>query len=688
MTDTELKLLLNVVVLPVVARALLEWRVFRDRPRASLLLMAFLAWCDLTLVLWLECSMLGIVWFAAALPLTLLAAPISLREFTALLGRGRLPLYLGSVATLAFIAYAHLPITTFLTSPGELDIHLDYLVRTNVRDAMVIVLVAAIAYGLASPPRLRTAITLIAIGAVMLALLYAYVLPFGYPLMSGLMFEQIPVSVSALVGRTVVDATAIAAAALLVPAVLRHAGPRRTGVVLGLANLSFVGASALSIYTQRSQTAAPERDSPTATEAPLVLSRSGPNVLIVFLDRFMGGYLESFLERDTTLRTRLSGFTWYPRTVAAGENSIAGVHPIFGGYDYVPRAMNARGKPLRDVSAEAYNILPRNFSQAGYDVHFVNPRGLGFTMEGDCSYLEGPNIQCTHVPVSIARDRAAELGVPLSVLSKSNYGDLLVLLGAMRASPYSLKAVLNQRGPWQPFMDHSAGTTFRQWAELEALSRLTKVTDSGKHFNVYWNILPHEPYFMGEDCRPRSTPLALTDEEVARRGHVSLFALQHAIAARCSLQLVATYFDWMKQVGVYDQTRIIVVSDHGIVGPVEDSSSRAVAGGTTENLFVRTRSLLLVKPRGSSAPLQISEEFLPNAEVPRIACEEIGGCTNPYLNDRPIRSEAHDKPFVVSLVPWQFNRQKHDAFVILRELQLTGSDPYDVRNWSELPLQD
>ena len=27
---------------------------------------------------------------------------------------------------------------------------------------------------------------------------------------------------------------------------------------------------------------------------------------------------------------------------------------------------------------------------------------------------------------------------------------------------------------------------------------------------------------------------------------------------------------------------------------------------------------------------------MPNAEVPRIVCEEIGGCVNPYLGDRPI----------------------------------------------------
>ncbi|HVZ34142.1 MAG TPA: hypothetical protein VG963_17065, partial [Polyangiaceae bacterium] len=159
MTETQLELLVNLMVLPVVARVLLEVAVLRSRPRTSLLVIGLLLWCDLALVLWLDCSLSGLVWFAAALPMTILGAPVSLREFTALLGRWRLALYLGSVATLAFIAYVHLPITTFLTSPGELDIHLNYLIRTNARDAMVIVLVAAIAYGLASPPRLRTALT-------------------------------------------------------------------------------------------------------------------------------------------------------------------------------------------------------------------------------------------------------------------------------------------------------------------------------------------------------------------------------------------------------------------------------------------------------------------------------------------------------------------------------------------------
>ena len=41
----------------------------------------------------------------------------------------------------------------------------------------------------------------------------------------------------------------------------------------------------------------------------------------------------------------------------------------------------ARGEDLRTMSIEAYRILPHNFGQKGYRVNFVNPRGLGFSVQ-------------------------------------------------------------------------------------------------------------------------------------------------------------------------------------------------------------------------------------------------------------------------------------------------------------------
>lgn len=632
--------------------------------------------------LWVVCS----PW---ALPVTAVAAALAstglqgagLQAFEDALGRWRLAVYLLAVLTLSALVFLCLPITTFLTSPGEISIHLDYLVTVNARNAMVAVYAAAALYALLATPRMRTALTLLAVSALAVVMVYSYALPFGYPMMSGLAFEQIPLGRWALALRIVVDVLVVVAVVFAVVAAIRRFGGRPAFIALLLVDVSLAVAAGVGILDDKVGGAGGAQAGEQTQARPLRFSPTDHNVLIIFLDRFMGSYVESILQTDPGLAHRLEGFVWYPRTVSAGENSIAGVHPMLGGYDYTPVEMNARRQPLRDLSVEAFSILPYNFSRKGYRVNVVNPRGLGFTMAGDCRFLAMEGVACSHVPLSVVEERARQMGFPLADLSKSNYADLLVLLASMRGLPYAGKQVLFEKGPWRPFLDHSAGTTFREWAELTALGDLSMTTATGPSFNFISNILPHEPYYMGEDCTPRRERLTLAPAEVRSRGHASLFSLQHSIAARCALLAVADYMDFLRSTGVYANTRIVVVSDHGIVGPVEDASTRAVAGGTQGNMYVRTRSVLLVKEAGAGGPLRISEEFMPNAEVPRIVCEDIGGCVNPYLNGREIAAHGRDDPFHVSLVPWQFSLQRHDAFVIRSQLALKGRDPYDANGW-------
>lgn len=605
-----------------------------------------------------------------------------LRALTQGLANSRLALYLLSVATLASLIYLFVPITTFLTSPGELGIHLDYLMSNNARDAVTVFYVAIVFYLLAPNSRIRTALTLLSLAALSLALLYTYLLPFGYPMMTGLVFEQVGIGATDRYLRFALDALVIVLVALALRAALLRFGGRPFVVGLVLLDLGLCGAAGIDVHRERFGGSG-GLETAQAPERPLRFSRSEPNVLFIFLDRFMGSYVEDILRAEPQLAARLSGFTWYPRTVSAGENSIAGVHGMLGGYDYTPDAINARHRPLRDVSVEAFSILPYNFSQKGWRVNVVSPRGLGFTMAGDCSFLDFSGVTCTHIPKSLSRVAAGKMGFPLMDLAKSNYSELLELLGAMRSGPYVTKELLLERGPWRNFLDHSAGTTFREWAELRGWPALTDVSAPGSNMNFISNILPHEPYYMGEDCLPHRSRQMPTDEVLAYFGND--FAWVHAVTARCTLLAVADYLDYLKSQGVYDNTRILIVSDHGIVGPVEDRSSRARAGGTQAPEFVRTRSLLLVKPRAAAGPLRVSEEFMPNAEAPRIACEEIGGCTNPYLGGRPIATLGRDDPFRVTIVPWQFNLQKRDSFIVKEQYQLIGRDPYDARGWQRLP---
>lgn len=601
-------------------------------------------------------------------------------EVAGRLGRYRLPIYLLSVFGIALLALVAIPITTFLTSPGEIDIHLNRMLRVNLRDVMVAVYAAAALYALASVAKARAMLALVAAGAFFLAWFYAFAMPFGYPMMSGLAFEQLPVSVPTMLLRSLLDLAIVVAVGFALRFVLARRGPRPIMATIVIANLSACIAAGVSAQRDHVGTAGG-----TASDAvvakPLKFSRTRPNTLVIFLDRFMGSYVESILASDPGLARRLSGFTWYPRAVSAGENSIAGVHPMLGGYDYTPTEMNARNRPLRDLSVEAFSILPYNFAKKAYRVNVVSPRGLGFTMMGDCKFLAIDGVECSHIPASISHRKAVEMGFSMNALAESNYADLLVLLGSMRIAPYLLKDAIYARGPWKPFLDHSAGTTFREWAELGAFDELTEVDSGASSFNFISNILAHEPYFMGQDCLPQPTKPVIGDADLRRSGTGSFFSFQHAVAARCALLSVADYMDFLKSSGVYDNTTIAIVSDHGIVGDVEDHSSRAVAGGTTDRAYVRFRPLVLVKPAGAQGDLRVSEQYTPNAEVPAILCRDIGGCVNPYLGNKRIAALGRDDPFPVSLVPWQFSLQEPNAFVIKQQLVLKGKDPFDAKNW-------
>src|SRR5262245_37408370 len=112
--------------------------------------------------LWLECNpwlVLGIAIAATVASLAIQGEGLS--RLTDARGRLRLPLYLLSTAAIAALFKIFVPVTTFLTSPGELGIDLSYLISGNARAAVLAFYVAALIYMLAFTSRMRTLLTLL-----------------------------------------------------------------------------------------------------------------------------------------------------------------------------------------------------------------------------------------------------------------------------------------------------------------------------------------------------------------------------------------------------------------------------------------------------------------------------------------------------------------------------------------------
>lgn len=598
-------------------------------------------------------------------------------------------IYTLSVFTIFTLLYVYIPTTIFLTSPGEIGLDSEYIFTERLSIVIVFVYAFLLIYAFITIHKIRRYLALSALYVLLVVLLYAYVMPYGYPRVAGMDFEMLSISYKEIIFRSFADIFILALSFFGLYWSVNKINARKLITLIILVNISI--SSTVAIGIARNDVGSRGGETVVTQTKLLHFSPEYSNVLIVMLDRFMGGYMEKIISENPDLKKRLQGFVWYPLSVASGENSIAGIHPVFGGYDYTPDEMNKRQKPLRDLSVEAFSILPINFSSKQYQVNFVDPHGLGFTMLGDCDYLKMPNVNCSHIPQTLINEYAKENKFHLRDLSKSDYADMLVILSTMRTAPYTLKNIIQKYAPWRK-VNSSERTTFEAWSRLKMLGKLSETKAKKANLNIIINLLTHEPYFLGEDCLPNQNDLIVNMDKVKQRGHASLFSLQHENAARCSLLLLADYFDKLKSERVYDNTTMIIVSDHGLqggffngevyVGGVNDVSSRAMAGGTTSNDYVKSRSLLLVKRIGEKGNLRISDEFKPNAETPSIACEQIGGCFNPFLNNRPIKAQGRDDPFYVSFVPWQFTAQQLDSFVIKKQMILKNKNPYNAENWS------
>ena len=88
---------------------------------------------------------------------------------------------------------------------------------------------------------------------------------------------------------------------------------------------------------------------------------------------------------------------------------------------------------------------------------------------------------------------------------------------------------------------------------------------------------------------------------------------------------MAAYTDWLKANGLYDNTTLIIVSDHGNDysenNPLTPEGIEAVLPRDT---FNRLNSLFLVKPAGASGAVRVDNTFASNGDIHAALQKAIG----------------------------------------------------------------
>jgi len=357
------------------------------------------------------------------------------------------------------------------------------------------------------------------------------------------------------------------------------------------------------------------------------LDRNGKNVVVLMLDRACGCLMPYIFEEKPELKEQFAGFVCYTNVLSYGNATHNGATGLFGGYEYTPRKIDERtDKTLAEKQNELLRLMPVLFAENGYDVAVCDPPYANYSWIPDLTiYEDHPEIRgyiTDGVWRGDSRDESEEGIEDRNRLRERN----LFCYSVLRSSPVLLHSLLYEGGNYnrsekevQVFFDSD------RYRILQGLPDMSQVREEGGNtFLMMTSNMTHVPQILQE---PEYVPAEEPDNEEYDRLHPSRFAADgtelpllsdeqkmYYHVNMAAMMLVGDWLDYLREQGVYDNTRIILVSDHG--------TNLGYSGMYSEKAGVDIayyNPILLVKDFGSETPFSFSNEFMTNADTPVLA---------------------------------------------------------------------
>jgi membrane protein insertase Oxa1/YidC/SpoIIIJ len=399
-------------------------------------------------------------------------------------------------------------------------------------------------------------------------------------------------------------------------------------VVLTIGNTGQIVSAALKTAPENrvSTSVVASADLPAASPEVHWFSRTGKNVVFIIADMFNGNYMGRALDERPEYSDLLEGFVWYPNAVSVSSVTATSLPGILGGWDFAPRQLNKMPGTGDQKLTQAAEKFFGGVARKGYEIGAVD------CVDVDLDALKG----------NLGEDR-------ITTLSSSDFegywkarhdfhgGDLdgnpkntlLSMLTLFRSAPFFLKARIYDKGSWILFrksyqFQYIARKTLRNYAYLDLLPQVSGVKPSGNTFRNTFKYIhtqfTHEPFGV------RADGAIISDDFPDPRSKSFVDGTSAYYTARQFLEFLSRWIGWMKREGVYDNTFIIVISDHG--NNANDTGIEFPA--SLRNPFDRANLspvhvLMLVKRFGAHGPVRIDPRLVSNADTPAILFSAIGG---------------------------------------------------------------
>jgi YidC/Oxa1 family membrane protein insertase len=424
----------------------------------------------------------------------------------------------------------------------------------------------------------------------------------------------------------------------------------------------------------------------------VTLSKTEKNVLLIMLDGAINSYFPLFLKEKPEFSAGFNGFVYYPNTVAFYRRTLFAAPPLFGGYEYATYNMNKRiNEKMKDKHNEAIFLLPTIFRDHKFRVSASNLPYVNYGQPLDSDFYSEKGIRVEKIIGRYTNKYIYEtLGldaysdpIQLDKLLRRN----IFMFAMLETSIFTFRDVIYQNGGYWSATDYTANSgvpksVLDNYTALYYLPEITEIDAAGGGggtHTVMINDLTHEPAYLQY---PDYTIQEKTGDYGENFFGNDSFKYYHVNSA--SYILLAKWFGYLREAGVWDNTRIIIVSDHGDGGITHPDFS-----GFQNNHVLPYNPILLFKDFGSDEPLKTNNDFMTSADVPFLALKDIvENPINPFTGN-PLTPDKKDGIYIFT--EGRTNTSFYTGATCLEDNSkffYVHDSIFDGKNWAELSYKD
>ncbi len=357
-------------------------------------------------------------------------------------------------------------------------------------------------------------------------------------------------------------------------------------------------------------------------ESIMNFSKTEKNVVLIIPDMLQGWSMNKILKENPSLYNNLSGFVWYSNTLSISRVTNTSMPAIIGGYDCTPDKLDL---DKEHTIKQKMTSIVKTFVQNAHS-------------------KEGAVVTSNKLPYTSMNDVDIDVFIPYwhkkwdvfnnkLKIGKNVYDgyEILIENALLYSMPLVIKSEIYNKGTWFDKYKEKSKININTWMAkrynfIRVLPYISSAKSEKPTLNIVYSFTTHFPWNT-------------IDEKGVFHENTSPYS-----SDKWFINNIEKWFEWMKKNDVYDNTKIIIVSDHGV--PWHRYDKKRDIDNPFKNInedvvslewMLGLNPLLLVKDFNKTASLKNDSRFMTNIDVNSIIFDKSNPTNGPVSKHRVLK---------------------------------------------------